>query len=104
MKFFDKKIFVGTKKGKLIALDESFKIIKESEKLDGAITDFVLWKNSFIVLGTVKGTLYALDRRSLNIVDQLNFGFSGTPYFNETSIDESFLSVMSSRNRLHLIK
>ena len=103
-KLIKKKIFVGTKKGKVVVLDESLKLVKESQTLDGAVTDFAVWKGRFIVLGTINGTLYALDIDSLKVIDYLNFGYAGTPHFNETSIDGSFLSVISSRNRLHLIK
>ena len=104
LKLIEDKIFIGTKKGKLVVLDESFRSIKESSTLDGAVTDFALWKDRYIIVGTMSGTLYALDRKSLKAIDHLNFGYSGTPHFNETSIDGSFLSVLSTRNRLHLIK
>ncbi|MBG09014.1 MAG: hypothetical protein CME68_09670 [Halobacteriovoraceae bacterium] len=104
LKSIKEKIFIGTKKGKMVVLDENLKLIKESASLDGAITDFAVWKDRFIVVGTIRGTLYALDIKGLKVVDYLSFGYSGSPHFSETSIDGSFLSVITSRNRLHLIK
>ncbi len=104
LKLIKDKIFIGTKKGNVVVLDESLKMVKESRTLDGAITGLAVWKDRFIVVGTIRGTLYALDTKSLEIVDHLNFGYAGTPHFNEASIDGPFLSIISSRNRLHLIK
>ena len=104
LKLIKEKIFIGTKKGKIVVLDENLKPVKESSVLNGAVTDFAIWKDRFLVAGTIRGSLYALDIKGLKVVDELNFGYSGTPHFNETSIDGSFLSVISSRNRLHLIK
>ena len=104
LKLIKEKIFIGTKKGNVVVLDESLKVVKKSRALDGAITGLAVWKDRFIVVGTIRGEIYALDIKSLKVADHLNFGYAGTPHFNEASIDGPFLSIISSRNRLHLIK
>ncbi len=104
LELIDNEIFLGTKKGKLIVLDENLKVLRESKNLGSSITNFVLWKGNKVLTGTLGGKLFALEKSDLSVVDELNFGHPSSSFFGKSSINDGYLAILSSRNRLHLVK
>jgi outer membrane protein assembly factor BamB len=103
-KLIDNRILLGTKKGTLIFVDESLNVLKESKNLGGSITNIVEWKDSILVVGTLEGNLFAINKKTLSVIDSMYFGFPSGPLFGDFSIDKKYLGVLSSRNRLHLMQ
>ena len=85
-------------------MDESLNVLKESKNLGSGVTNVVPWKKNTVLVGTLKGRVYALDKRSLSIVDFFDVGFSNGSFFGKSGIDDGYFAILSSRNRLHLVK
>ncbi|MEE2744499.1 MAG: PQQ-binding-like beta-propeller repeat protein [Bdellovibrionota bacterium] len=104
LELIDNEIFLGTKKGKLIVLDENLNVLRESKNLGSSITNFLPWKRNKVLAGTLGGRIYALEKKDLSVVDVLDFGHPSSSFFGKSSTDEGYIAILSSRNRLHLVK
>lgn len=97
------RLVVGTVDGEVIVYDRELRPIAQQLVASGLISSIVVWKNHY-VLSTVRGELIAIEKNKLAIKEKLHLGHSASAVFGQLQSDGTYMSLLSSRNRLYVFK
>ena len=100
----DQKLVYTTIEGKVVILDGSGRETKRIE-LSGAgyLGSAVAW-NDGIVVPSIGGTLYLLDKKTYRLLDERFLGHAYSALFGSLAVGGGTLAVFSSRNRLYVYR
>ncbi len=93
----------GTVDGEVIVFDKELRVLANKKVAEGLVSSILAWKENY-VLTTVRGEFLALNKASLEAREKIHFGHSSSAVFGQLQSDGSYLSLLTSRNRLHVIK
>lgn len=99
----DGNLMVGTTNGKIVILDKFFKVVKEKQLSEHAISSFTPWKKGWAV-GSVGGEVFYLEKDTFNLISKISLGHSHSAIFGNLTTSDNKLAVFSSRNRLYIYK
>lgn len=99
----DKNFILGTPEGRLIKLDQFFNVVQDEKICDCAITSLKMWRSKLVV-GTITPEMYLVEPESFKVEEKFNFGHSHSSVLGDIDVDQDYLAVLSSRNRLYIFK
>jgi outer membrane protein assembly factor BamB len=99
----DKNFILGTPEGHLIKLDQFFNVIQDEKVTSGAITSLKIWKSKLVV-GTITPEMLLVNTEDLKVLETYNFGHSHSSVLGDMAVEQDYLAVLSSRNRLYIFK
>jgi len=99
----DDKFLFGLNSGELLVLDKDYNEVKKISVSKSGITSIHSFKNHLIV-SNLRGELIALDKQTFQLLDRFEFGHSYSSIVDSVDVNEGFLAVLSSRNRLFLFQ
>jgi outer membrane protein assembly factor BamB len=97
------QLLFGTPTGELVVTDKNLNIQRKDKISKGVITSIVAFKNGLAV-STTAGEIFYLEAKTLKVVDKFLLGHAYSAIFGELESRESYLSVLSSRNRLYTFR
>lgn len=100
--FFKDEVFMGTKDGRLVSLNDNYLISKEIKVSKDPISSLGLWKDGLVV-STIGNKVYFLNDK-LQVEETFDLGSKFSAVFGEFSVKEDAMALLSSRNRLYLFK
>lgn len=98
-----KSLVLGTLRGEIVFLNESFKELKKLMPGRGSISSLKLWKN-YLVASTVKGYLIFVDSTTLEVKNEYHLGHVNSAVFGKMVEEDGHLVFISSRNRVYAVK
>jgi len=93
------QLLFGTPTGELVLTDKNLQILNKVKVSQGVITSIVPFKKGLAV-STTSGEILFLDPKTLLVAEKFSLGHSYSAVFGDMESKESYLSVLSSRNRL----
>ncbi len=93
------QLLFGTPTGELIVADKNLQVLHKIKISEGVITSIVPFKKGLAV-STTAGEILFIDSKTLAISEKFVLGHSYSAVFGDMESKESYLSVLSSRNRL----
>lgn len=97
------QLLVGTTSGMVVRIEKNLNVSLEKQVANKAITNIVLWKN-YLVVSTTGKMIYFLDPITLETRDTLSLGGSFSAIYGEIDVTQDYLSFVSSRNRLFVLR
>lgn len=97
------ELFFGGVNGEIIVTDKNLNILKKQVVTQGAITNIVAYKGHVAVTST-SDKVIVLERRNLKLLGTFDLGHTYSAVFGEVFSTGNELAIVSSRNRLYLIK
>jgi outer membrane protein assembly factor BamB len=95
------QIILGTNDGDVLIMSISGEILKRVKVSKQAVSSVTWWKNT-IVAASFDGKIRAIDPLTLQITDEFALGYDFSSVFSDLVVQEDYLAVYSSRNRLYL--
>lgn len=103
----DEQMLFGTPNGELILADKNLNVLNKVKLSRGVISSMVPFKQG-IAVATTSGEIFHVDPKSLQVMDKYELGHAYSAVFGDMDSavsgtdgrKESYLSVLSSRNRL----
>ncbi len=99
------QLLFGTSTGELVLVDKNLTVLNKVKISDGVISSIVPYKQGLAV-STTSGEIQYIDQKTLQVLEKYNLGHAYSAVFGEmdstNSGTESYLSVLSSRNRLFI--
>ena len=103
-RIIDQNLVYSTTEGGLVALDGTGKEIKRVKLPNaGYLGSAIAWRNG-IVVPSIDGTLYLLDRKTFRLLDEKFLGHAYSAVFGSLAVGGNSLAVFSSRNRLYVYR
>lgn len=99
----DDQLIFGTPSGELVLTDKNLNTLKTVKISEGVITNIVPFKTYFAV-STTAGELKLVDQKNLEVVETMKLGHAYSAVFGEMMSADNGLALITSRNRLYLIK
>jgi hypothetical protein len=97
------ELLFGGINGEIIVTDKNLTTLRKQTVMQGAVTNIVSFKGQIAVTST-SGNIVVLDKKSLKVLGTYNLGHSYSAVFGEAISTGNEMAVMSSRNRLYLLK
>lgn len=101
------QMLFGTPTGELVLTDKNLSVQKKVKISNGVISSIVSYKNK-IAVSTTAGEIFYMDPQSLQVIEKFNLGHVYSAVFGEMDGQEvgkdSYLAVLSSRNRLFIFR
>jgi len=97
------QVYVGTINGELIRIEKDLNVSLKKKISDKGITNIALWKNKLVV-STTGRKLYFLDPLSFDVVSTLTLGGSHSAIYGDLEVTPEYLSFITARNRLMVLK
>lgn len=99
----NEQILLGTNDGEVVLMSLSGEILKREKISLLAISAIAWWKGHIIAAGLDKN-IYAIDPLEMKIVDQFSLGHAFSAVYSDLVVNDSYMAVYSSRNRLYIFK
>lgn len=97
------QIILGTNDGEVIIMSVAGEILKRVKVSEQPISAVAWWKDH-LVAASFDGKLRAVDPLTLKVVDEFALGYDYSSVFSDIVINEDFMAIYSSRNRLYLFR
>jgi outer membrane protein assembly factor BamB len=97
----DGLLYVGATNGHIHVLDNSGNQILDKNLSKQGVSSIVEWKGNLVV-STLGGTLYFLNKKTLEIIETYRLGSAYSSVMGELAVLGEYLSVFSSRNHLYV--
>lgn len=97
------ELLFGGMNGEIIVTDKNLNTLRKQVVTTGSITNMVAYKNQLAITSTT-GNVIVIDKKSLKVLDTFSLGHSYSAVFGEAISTGNELGILSSRNRLYLIK
>jgi outer membrane protein assembly factor BamB len=95
------QLILGTVEGEVILLSLSGEVLKRTKISDQPVSAVSWWKNNLIA-ASFDGKLRSIDPLSLKVIDEFALGHEYSAVFSDLVVNDDYLAVYSSRNRLYL--
>jgi outer membrane protein assembly factor BamB len=95
------QLVLGTNDGDVVLMSLSGEILKKINISSQAVSAVTWWRD-LIIAASFDGKLRAIDPLSGAIVDEFALGYDYSAVFSDLVVNEDYLAVYSSRNRLYL--
>ena len=76
-------------------------VLKRKKISDHAVSAVGWWKDH-IVAASFDGKLRAIDPLTMNVIDEFALGYSYSAVYSDLVINDDYMALYSSRNRLYL--
>lgn len=97
------KLLFALTNGSLLLTDLQLNPITERKITTDAISNIVEWKGEYL-LTTVRGQLLLVNKQNFDVIEQMHLGHSYSAVFGAVSVAEDKVALLSSRNRLIILK
>jgi outer membrane protein assembly factor BamB len=97
------QLILGTNDGDVLVMGLDGKILKQVKVSSQPISALTWWKGSLVV-ASFDGNLTAIDPLALKVIDQFHLGYDFSAIFSDIAINDDFMALYSSRNRLYLFQ
>ena len=95
------QLVLGTNDGEVILMSVGGEILKRVKVSSQPVSAVGWWKDT-IIAASFDGYLRAIDPLTLKIVDEFAMGYDYSAVFSDLVINEEYMAIYSSRNRLYL--
>ncbi|WPU63784.1 outer membrane protein assembly factor BamB family protein [Peredibacter starrii] len=95
------QLVLGTNDGEVILMSVGGEILKRVKVSKQPVSAVGWWKDT-IIAASFDGYLRAIDPLTLKIVDEFAMGYDYSAVFSDLVINEEYMAIYSSRNRLYL--
>lgn len=96
-------LIVGTTFGEVVQLDSNGEIIKKTKLSSDGISSIVKWKDGLAV-ATMSQKLFYLDEKDLKTKGIFDLGHDQSAVFGHLQVQDDYLGLYSSRNRLYVFR
>lgn len=96
-------LIVGTTYGEVAMVDENGKILKKTKLTEEGISSIVKWKDGYAV-ATMSGEVFYLDPANLKPLGTFHLGHEQSAVFGHLQVQNGYLGLYSSRNRLYIFR
>jgi outer membrane protein assembly factor BamB len=93
------QLLFGTPNGELVLTDKNLNVQSKVKISNGVISSIVPFKQG-VAVATTTGDIIHVDPKTLAVLEKYNLGHAYSAVFGDMESKESYLSVLSSRNRL----
>lgn len=100
---FGSHLIVGTTFGDVAIVDQAGEIVKKTSLTTDGISSIAKWKDGLAV-ATMSGQVFYLDPVTLETRATFNLGHEQSAVFGHLQVQNDFLGLYSSRNRLYIFK
>lgn len=97
------QLILGSNDGEVIIMALSGEILKKVKISDQPVSAVGWWKD-MLVAATFDGYLNAIDPLSMKVVDRFALGYDFSAIYSDLVVNENYLALYSSRNRLYLFE
>lgn len=95
------QLILGTNDGEVLLMGLGGEILKRVKVSKQPVSAVGWWKDNLIA-ASFDGKLRAIDPLSLKVVDEFAMGYDYSAVFSDIVINEEYMAIYSSRNRLYL--
>lgn len=95
------QLILGTNDGEVIIMDLGGEILKRVQVSEQPVSAVGWWKNNLIA-ASFDGKIRAIDPLTLKTIGEFALGYDYSSVFSDLVINEDYMAVYSSRNRLYL--
>ncbi len=95
------QLILGTNDGEVLLMGLGGEILKRAKVSKQPVSAVGWWKDNLIA-ASFDGKLRAIDPLSLKVVDEFAMGYDYSAVFSDIVINEEYMAIYSSRNRLYL--
>jgi outer membrane protein assembly factor BamB len=95
------QLILGTNDGEVILMSLGGEVLKRVQVSKQPVSAVGWWKDN-LVAASFDGYLRAVDPLTLKVVDEFAMGYDYSAVFSDIVIDEDYMAIYSSRNRLYL--
>lgn len=95
------QLILGTNDGEVLLMGLGGEILKRVKVSKQPVSAVGWWKDNLIA-ASFDGKLRAIDPLTLKVVDEFALGYDYSAVFSDIVINEEFMAIYSSRNRLYL--
>lgn len=95
------QLVLGTNDGEIVIMSLSGEILKRVKVSKQPVSAVTWWKNN-LVAASFDGKLRSVDPLTLKVVDEFALGYDYSAVFSDLVVNEDYMAVYSSRNRLYL--
>lgn len=99
----NEQLLIGTNDGEVVLMSLSGEILKRLKVSPLAISAIAWWKGH-IIAASLDKNIYAIDPLEMKIVDNFSLGHAYSAVYSDLIVNDLYLAVYSSRNRLYLFK
>lgn len=97
------QLLFGTPTGELILADKNLTVLSTNKISEGVITSVVPFKKALAV-STTAGEILLVNAQTFQVLEKFQLGHAYSAVFGELAVQDQYLSVLSSRNRLFIFK
>jgi outer membrane protein assembly factor BamB len=97
------QLLLGTNNGEVLIMDLNGDILKR-KKISTQPVSAVTWWKSHIIAASFDGSLQAIDPLNMEIIGRFRMGYDSSSVFSDIAVNEDYLAVYSSRNRLYVFR
>jgi outer membrane protein assembly factor BamB len=97
------QLILGTNDGDLLVMNLNGETLKKVHVSDLAISAVAWWKDTLIA-ASFDGKIHAIDPLTMKVSDHFSLGYDYSAIFSELVVNDHFLALYSSRNRLYLFE
>lgn len=95
------QLILGTNDGEVILMGLGGEVLKRVQISKQPVSAVGWWKDN-LVAASFDGKLRAIDPLTLKVVDEFAMGYDYSAVFSDIVINEEYMAIYSSRNRLYL--
>jgi outer membrane protein assembly factor BamB len=95
------QLILGTNDGEVVLMGLNGEVLKRVKISDQPVSAVGWWKDT-LVAASFDGYIRAVDPLTLKIVDEFAMGYDYSSIFSDLVINENFMAIYTSRNRLYL--
>lgn len=97
------QLVLGTNDGEVILMSIGGEILKKAKISDQPVSAVTWWKDN-LVAASFDGKIRSIDPLTLKIIDQFAMGYEYSAVFSDLVVNDDFMAVYTSRNRLYIFR
>lgn len=97
----NEQLVLGTGDGEVILMSLSGEILKRVKVSKQPVSAVTWWKNN-LVAASFDGKMRSIDPLTLKVVDEFALGYDYSAVYSDLVVNEDYMAVYTSRNRLYL--
>ncbi len=95
------QLVLGTNDGEVVLMNVNGDVLKRAQISKQPVSAVMWWKDT-IVAASFDGYLWAIDPLTMKVIDSFALGYTYSSIFSDLVVQEDFMAIYSSRNRLYL--
>lgn len=95
------QLVLGTNDGEIVLMSLNGDILKKARISDQPVSAVSWWKEN-LVAASFDGKIRAIDPLTMKVIDEFAMGYEYSAVFSDLVVNEDYLAVYTSRNRLYL--